>query len=365
MELMNSLRKLCAALVVVTVASALLTTEGFAAPTQWQVQTVPPGGTLLAVSCPSTTFCVAVGYEYGSSSTVIDMWNGTSWSLVRTSAPGPVWLYGVSCSSATFCMAVGLAHVGTFAQTFTVSWDGTNWSVVPSLNRGTRDSILNSVSCVSGAHCVAVGLFVRLPHAHTLIETWNGTSWSLMAAPDESSRDDQLYGVSCADDTSCVAVGSSLVSGGGGRPLVEVLGAGVWTIVRTPRLPFYGYFGSVSCVSTAYCVAVGLRNDTGSTLTTLAEVWNGTTWTRTRSRNPAHQLDALSSVSCTSTTNCVAVGSYDAGPRSTRRTLIESWDGSSWSNTSPVPGQLTGISCIDDNTCYAVGQPYDLILAGT
>ena len=38
------------------------------------------------------------------------------------------------------------------------------------------------------------------------------------------------------------------------------------------------------------------------------------------------------------------------------QTLIESWNGSTWSVTpSPSPGNLDGVTCMNPNNCVAVG----------
>jgi hypothetical protein len=66
---------------------------------------------LAHVSCPAaSTTCVAVGdYVAGSNDkTLVERWNGTSWSV--TASPNPstsAQLAGVSCSTATACDAVG------------------------------------------------------------------------------------------------------------------------------------------------------------------------------------------------------------------------------------------------------------------
>ena len=61
----------------------------------------------------------------------------------------------------------------------------------------------------------------------------------------------------------------------------------------------------------------------------------------------------LSRVSCTSVTACTAVGFAASG------TLIESWDGTTWSvASSPGKGSgsgLAGVSCLPAATCTAVG----------
>ncbi len=92
----------------------------------------------------------------------------------------------------------------------------------------------------------------------------------------------------------------------------------------------------------------------------LIESWNGSIWSVTTSPNPGR--DTLSSVSCISTTNCIAVGNYFTASGN-QTGLIESWNGISWSVTpSPSPGAnayLYGLSCISSTGCFAVGQTFD------
>ena len=95
----------------------------------------------------SATACTAAGLSYtnsGASTTLIESWDGTSWSVVPSPNPAPEsGLSGASCISATACTAVGLSGSGTVIE----SWDGTSWSVVPS--PGTGIFGLDGVSCVS------------------------------------------------------------------------------------------------------------------------------------------------------------------------------------------------------------------------
>jgi hypothetical protein len=66
---------------------------------------------LSSVSCPTTTNCFAVG-AYATTpgaDTLVEQWNGTSWSMITTPNPSADTnkLAGVSCPSTTNCFAVG------------------------------------------------------------------------------------------------------------------------------------------------------------------------------------------------------------------------------------------------------------------
>src|SRR5205814_1693278 len=132
-----------------------------------------------------------------------------------------------------------------------------------------------------------------------------------------------------------------------------------WSVVASPSPSVTrNFLFSVSCVSVAACTAVGSHNVNGRSRT-LIESWNGTSWSVVPSRNPSRSGDLLADVSCTSAATCTAVGSYSSGGPN-RKTLIESWDGTSWSLVpSPSPGpeinELAGASCVSAAACTAAG----------
>jgi hypothetical protein len=83
--------------------------------TTWTLQSTPnPTGSTASVfqdvSCATETSCTAVGSGSGSTQTLAEKWNGTSWSIQGTSNPGGFLqvssFFGVSCRS-TSCMGVG------------------------------------------------------------------------------------------------------------------------------------------------------------------------------------------------------------------------------------------------------------------
>jgi hypothetical protein len=145
----------------------------------WSVTTTPtptpaPSSSLSyyldAVSCPSTTFCTAVGYsqDYPSGSSLVEMWNGSAWSIVKVPA-GPGLgdeLEAVSCVGPTTCTAVGSTNTTGSPNdnyiTLALSWNGTSWALNPPANPavdtpGNDYAELDGVSCVGGHACVASG----------------------------------------------------------------------------------------------------------------------------------------------------------------------------------------------------------------
>jgi hypothetical protein len=248
--------------------------------TVWTSTTGPTPGTdsneLLGVSCVSSTWCMAVGLLQNSSDTQIELslveqWNGTSWSVVPSANPVPSGanvLQGVTCPSTSFCMAVGNTS-GTADATLAEEWNGTTWAATTTLDQGAFDD-LDGVSCASTTQCFAVGYGRPASTQATLIEEWDGTSWSITASPDGAGTTyDGLSNVSCPQPDECIAVGSNSTTG----QFILSWDGSSWTVVPPPPDAVPGSsVGGVTCVSTTdQCVAVGGYGDSNDVLATLVE----------------------------------------------------------------------------------------------
>jgi hypothetical protein len=338
-----------------------------AAPSQWTVTPVPHGDgatNLAGVSCTSPTFCAAVG-SLGEAGTLVELWNGHTWSVSASPSPGgdPDELFGVSCVSSAFCVAVGWYNdkPASSERALVEMWDGRHWSVSHSPSPGV-ESALFSVSCASARTCEAVGYHDSKAGSVTLVEPWNGKDWSIAKSPDKDGRDSVLQSISCPSSKTCVAVGRYKGSSGQ-LTLVEAWNGKAWSIVSSPD-PGTGNNGlmGVSCSRTARCQAVGSYSIGSGPSRTLVESWTGRSWTHVTSPNDGELANTLEDASCTSPSSCTAVGFYKSGSRD-YRTLIEAWNGFDWSVTpSPSPyasDQLIGTTCIDTTVCEAVGYQGD------
>jgi hypothetical protein len=338
-----------------------------------------------AVSCASTSFCVAYG-DPGE----VTMYNGHSWSGSPTLGDNGS-LGGISCASAKFCVGLGLGSVLTWNGTrwattdphlmpagadggvtcasakFCVAWDaygrvytfnGSAWS-----GAGTAGLRPGDVACTSPAFCVAV--------AGTDAAKYNGSAWSAWPQPvltipgqafvacspgSARSRDcavvgengyantlrsgkwtgqvsvdvrDGLASIACPAAGFCVAVAmlGDVVTYAGGRWHAPV-----------PLLPG-GSFGSVSCPSAQFCLA------DGTTAGGALRMWryDGTRWTR--APTPAYHPGRMpSTVSCASAAFCIWASG--AG--------ISVFNGSAWTSPAPVDKvQWTSVSCATTRFCVA------------
>ena len=223
----------------------------------------------------------------------------------------------------------------------------------------SQNNSLASVSCVSTTSCVAVGNYDDGAVQHTLVESFDGTAWTVVASPNSSpTEDNYLSSVSCVSVTFCVAVGSSY-DGNYNHTLVLAFDGTSWTKATSPdSSPTEDNFlSSVSCTSGTSCVAVGTV-DNGSKMT-LVQSFDGTAWTVVASPSTdPNQPNFMMSVSCTSATSCVAVGYFDDLKY---QTLALSFDGTNWTivaSPSSDPNQnnfLESVSCTSATSCVAVG----------
>ena len=182
--------------------------------TTWTVAPSPNRGIgdfLSGVSCTSARVCEAVGRYYTTcclTRTLVESWNGTDWSVVPSPNRGTNndnSLFAVSCTSARVCKAVGESGYISVAKTLVESWNGTAWSVVRSPNLGTISNSLYAVSCTASSSCMAVGEGIGGP-INSLTESWNGTTWSIV--PNHvGNLSNYLVGVSCVTATACMAAG--------------------------------------------------------------------------------------------------------------------------------------------------------------
>jgi hypothetical protein len=286
------------------------------------VDAADPGGVgsaeFAGVSCVSSQFCMAVGGQGSADDntfeSVAEQWNGTGWSVV----PMPASMSGqhnvpaaVSCASATSCTAAGEITANQSTSTLIESWNGTDWSVISSPNSSGVTNELLAVSCTASDSCTAVGHHrVTGGVFQTLAETSvGGGAWTISAPIDTSTTAvNELLGVSCLSSTGCRAVGRAFnATTSTYRPLAESFNGTTWSITTTK--PFGTDLQSISCTSTTACTAAGGDG--------LIEAWNGSTWTPTPTPRTTDTERELNSVSCITSTLCTGVGHFLVHPTAT------------------------------------------------
>lgn len=170
---------------------------------------------LAAVSAALQTDAWAVGtYDPTSTSplaTLAQHFDGRRWTAYPLPNVGVQEnsLLAVSMPMPGRAWAVGYYVDGHFQQrTLVQHFDGNNWSVVPSRSLGEEQNILCGVAAISdcdvwavGAEEDAYGLW------DTLTEHWDGSEWSVVKSVDPGVNGNQLYAVKAKSSHDIYAVG--------------------------------------------------------------------------------------------------------------------------------------------------------------
>ena len=299
-----------------------VTTAG-AAPLTWTAgaRVSPYAGGPVDVSCPTTTWCLAVG-QFGESW----LWSGGAWAATGSLPPDPVNPYtydfvAVSCPSTTFCLAVvngrGLA-----------SWQAGSWTLKPTAHAYTDVSCWTTTGCglVTGDNGTTAG-----PE----FERW--TSGSIGGSVSVSGRAG-ARALSCPTSTC-----SFLTHTSGSVYVHQVSGTTV-----TTKLLGSGYQGELSCVTSTWCMAVvDGRYRTGY----------GTTWSAAKAAagGDSATFFVTMDLSCPTTTSCTLVGILGSGPADAG---AKRWNGSSWSERGLGAGLNTerAVDCASASQCLVVDE---------
>lgn len=293
---------------------------------RWNMITTPNvgsfGNVLLGVAAVASNNVWAVGSYVNSNSisqTLIEHWNGTSWSVVTSPNVGTSYnqLNGVSANSANDVWAVGYsenAPDGTFS-TLVEHWNGTSWSVVSSPNPGLSGNYFYSVKAVSSTNVLAVGQALNNSGPdQPLVEQWNGSAWSVVSTP-TTTNSSVLQGVA-ATTTNAWAVGQSLApQTPGTQNFAQQTVNGTWTTVSIPSVgtadnTLYGALAISD--SNVWAVGTNINATSGNNQTTI-EHWNGTSWSIVSSPNPGSGNNILVGIAGTSANDVWAVGGFDNG----------------------------------------------------
>jgi hypothetical protein len=158
----------------------------------WSTPVLINSATIESISCPSSSFCVAVGLD-GE----ITTFNGGEWSSPRV-VDAQRTLDSVSCPTQSFCLAIDQSG---YAVTLTEGAANTSVRKIASKSPGY-------VSCASSSLCVAV--------EGTAVLTFDGSSWSKPVEIDNPAVDGSLRSVSCPSVSFCVAndrAGNVMIAG--------------------------------------------------------------------------------------------------------------------------------------------------------
>ncbi len=191
-----------------------------------------------------------------------------------------------------------------------------------------------------------------------------------------TNKDVEMHWVSCASAGNCAAVGRYKDALDNRLGLLVTEKLGTWTAVRA-TLPAGAdsdpnpLLNSVSCASTGNCSAVGSYGDTsGNTQGVLLTETSGHWAAGVKATLPSPAANPqvnINSVSCTSPGNCTAVGDYSDSSGNQQGLLLtqtsDSWTAAAATlpaGAATNPGVILGsVSCVSTGNCTAVGEYSD------
>ena len=250
---------------------------------------------------------------------------------------------------------------------------GTSWSVASTPNPGGSNqcgngNVLFDVAASSATNVWAVGYYYSCSLLKPLAMKWNGSQWTVYSTPiPGTSGNNILNGVAVTSTGDWWAGGYYEANNGAPTPLIMRSRGTSWAQVTGATVP-----GATSNVLNTVAVAgpndiwaAGTYYDPPTGLTeTMVQHWNGSTWSIVPSPSPGNYLaNVINQLVAVSPTDVWAFGYYDDNVTG-RVTLIEHWNGSAWSIVPSPNGsvsyfsanELNGAVALSANDIWAVGH---------
>ncbi len=226
----------------------------------WQIVANPDGvpqgsNSLNSAVAISTNDIWAVGDTSSSTqlvSALVEHWNGSHWSIVQL----PASLQAGSLSAVTATSANDVWAIGTMSTTnappLALHWDGHMWgatSLPPAFNAG----LLPVVKAISVNDVWAIG--TAPPSSHNPSDPhlvhWGGQQWSLVEINKLPARS-TFTGITASGPNDVWVVGNTLIPVRGRaydapQPLIEYWNGQHWSQVALPNMP-YGSLEDVAIV---------------------------------------------------------------------------------------------------------------------
>jgi hypothetical protein len=167
---------------------------------------------------PSDVWAVGTSVGQGTPDlTLVEHWNGTSWSLVNAPNPGANGndLEAVAASGANDVWVVGArVDEGAFYQVpLTMHWNGATWTTFHAPNPAgcTGHSYLTAVRVLRPASVWATGWCGSggSTSERGYVLHWNGTKWAVaFVVPQTSAPESELYGIAVGGNSNVWIVGT-------------------------------------------------------------------------------------------------------------------------------------------------------------
>jgi hypothetical protein len=312
-----------------------------------------PNGFLPALSCPSAGNCSAGGAYSASSGNVeglvLSEVKGVWKAPVRLAPPfqadpdPSLTINSLSCATPGNCAAVGsFEDPKSNGQSFVASevkgvWKHALEVALPTGPAATiQNSEIHSVDCWSPGNCSAIGSYLDgnqpTGYAQGLEVNEVKGVWGRAVEtklPSDANVDPYvaINQVACTHGGNCIAVGSYINRNNATEGLLLPEVNGVWKSAAAVVLPGdasafpSAALSEVTCVSTANCTAIGTFTDAAGDVEGMTVAETHGVWARALTMvmpsgaapNPHTFFYGYGGLTCTSTGNCSAGGQYLVG----------------------------------------------------
>jgi alpha-tubulin suppressor-like RCC1 family protein len=348
-------------------------------PSPWSVSPTPGFAprdinnfSLAAVSAHGPDSAWAVGASSNSNAPLAEQWTGKAWTATPVTGPagaGSATLSGVADLGPQDAWAVGdsATEFGTSQRTLIEHWNGTSWSIVPSPDPETGAGafdVLTSISATGPDDVWAAGWFSPGENfIALLLEHWNGTSWSLIPPPTELATQlgDGVVAISAHD---VWIVGDT----GGQQTVTAHWNGSTWTQPPTPFLQqghSVNHLTGVTATGPDNIWASGYASNSPGAQENVPYLlhWTGKAWTLVKVPDPGTEGSLLTATTALSASSVWSVGITDQTDGALL-SLAEHFNGKTWTvSPSSDPGlnsalpddSLAGIASAPGGPVWAVG----------
>jgi hypothetical protein len=284
--------------------------------------------------------------------TVIENWNGRSWSATHLDALQRSFSYGDPAIAVTR----GGNDVWAVGWDVVEHWNGGAWKPLPSALPGEYAPKLTSVAAVAPNEFWMAGSYFRSAsgsNPYGLIERWDGASGVITpeASPNSHAAFNGIGGTS-SDDVWAVGKRIRVADRNTPSALIEHWSGRAWKIMPNPAASY-----PQSWISTIDAIKpndVWVAGSHGAN-TAFFEHWNGRSWAIVPGATP--QADTfIAGISGVSSNDVWAVGSAASGSP-----LIQHWNGKKWTvlpandASGSEGGLLSSVTAVNGKDAWAAG----------
>jgi hypothetical protein len=258
--------------------------------------TTAPGGGFAgfsAISCPTTTFCIAV--DNGASNQIATTTNPTgpasAWTL--TTVGNGVLLDSVSCVGSTLCLVGG----SNIYYSATPTGAASTWKATAALS--SSNSVVSSLACNTVKLCVGVGYGNAAVGLAVGSSAPTSTTWSqgIVGADPPAQAASLIDSIACPHRNFCIAVDGTSNAYTSGTPV-----RGAWSLARPLKKNSQSTVSQIACNSMV-CVEVDNRGTV-----TYGAIHGGVSKTTTTSTSTSTSTTTTPTTTTPTSTKTTATG---------------------------------------------------------